>query len=277
MPSRSPACCCDLVLERTAARGARTAQFPGPFLAGLPIYGADGGPPAEDALELAATVARADAVIVASPGYHGAVSGLVKNGLDHLELLREDAAALPGRAGGRHRRVGGRMAGVRNGAGVAALHGARAPRLADAVRGRGQQRRSRSRCRRRFRCRGSPVRCRSWPTSSWTSSGGAGRPAEQRSGTARSAGRAEPQPAALDDEAAVLHVGQARVLGDPARLRRADAQLQPQRAGARRRPPAARCPAWQRRAGRRRRTRPAPGRRPASGRPARRGPCPASG
>ena len=32
----------------------------------------------------------ADAVVVGSPGYHGAVSGLVKNALDYIEDLRED-------------------------------------------------------------------------------------------------------------------------------------------------------------------------------------------
>ncbi len=29
-------------------------------------------------------------MILASPGYHGGLSGLVKNGLDHLEGLRDD-------------------------------------------------------------------------------------------------------------------------------------------------------------------------------------------
>jgi FMN reductase len=32
---------------------------------------------------------RADAVVVASPGYHGGVSGLVKNALDYIEDLRD--------------------------------------------------------------------------------------------------------------------------------------------------------------------------------------------
>ena len=35
-------------------------------------------------------VRRADAVVVSSPGYHGTVSGLVKNALDYLEELRGD-------------------------------------------------------------------------------------------------------------------------------------------------------------------------------------------
>ena len=32
----------------------------------------------------------ADAVVISSPGYHGTVSGLVKNALDYLEELRTD-------------------------------------------------------------------------------------------------------------------------------------------------------------------------------------------
>ena len=36
------------------------------------------------------SVRRADALVIASPGYHGTVSGLVKNALDYLEELRRD-------------------------------------------------------------------------------------------------------------------------------------------------------------------------------------------
>ena len=40
-------------------------------------------------------------VVIASPGYHGTVSGLVKNSLDYLEVLREDDRPyLDGRAVG---------------------------------------------------------------------------------------------------------------------------------------------------------------------------------
>jgi FMN reductase len=33
---------------------------------------------------------RADGIVVASPGYHGGVSGLVKNALDYAEDLKDD-------------------------------------------------------------------------------------------------------------------------------------------------------------------------------------------
>ena len=46
-------------------------------------------------------VRQADRLIVASPGYHGGVSGLVKNALDLLEDLRDDERQyLDGRAVG---------------------------------------------------------------------------------------------------------------------------------------------------------------------------------
>lgn len=54
-------------------------------------------PPYEQTAESTAAVApliadirRADAVVVGSPGYHGTISGLVKNVLDYLEELRRD-------------------------------------------------------------------------------------------------------------------------------------------------------------------------------------------
>ncbi|MGH8960049.1 MAG: NADPH-dependent FMN reductase [Jatrophihabitantaceae bacterium] len=88
-------------LRLAEARGARTVAFDGPQLAELPIFSADELPPSDVADELVDTVRRADAVVIATPGYHGSMSGLVKNALDHLELLREDARPyLDGRAVG---------------------------------------------------------------------------------------------------------------------------------------------------------------------------------
>jgi len=78
------------VLGLCELRGARTAIFDGQFMSRLPIFGANGAEPTAAALELAAAVAAADGVVLASPGYHGGLSGLVKNGIDHLELLRDD-------------------------------------------------------------------------------------------------------------------------------------------------------------------------------------------
>ena len=74
----------------TAARGlgADTESFTGSDLE-LPAYhsGAVLPPAARGYVE---AVRRADAVVISSPGYHGTVSGLVKNALDYLEELRTD-------------------------------------------------------------------------------------------------------------------------------------------------------------------------------------------
>ncbi len=76
-------------LEAAEATGADTRLFDGPFLAGLPIYNPS-EPDCDGATDFLKAVSEADGVIVASPGYHGSISGLVKNALDTLEGLRED-------------------------------------------------------------------------------------------------------------------------------------------------------------------------------------------
>jgi FMN reductase len=49
----------------------------------------------------AAAARRADGLIVATPGYHGGMSGLVKNALDYLQELAEDPSPyLHGKAVG---------------------------------------------------------------------------------------------------------------------------------------------------------------------------------
>lgn len=88
-------------LAHSAARGARTMVLGGDELGSLPIYGADGEPPTAVATALVDAVREADCVVIATPGYHGGMSGLVKNALDHLEELRDDPRPyLDGRAVG---------------------------------------------------------------------------------------------------------------------------------------------------------------------------------
>ncbi|MBE7188508.1 NADPH-dependent FMN reductase [Jatrophihabitans endophyticus] len=94
-----------LLLSCLARLDAETVSFGGDELGQLPIYGAA---PVETGLQtstvaesLVEAVRRADAVVIATPGYHGGMSGLVKNALDHLEALRTDARPyLDGRAVG---------------------------------------------------------------------------------------------------------------------------------------------------------------------------------
>jgi len=74
-------------LEEVSALGARTQLVPSTDLASLPIYT---GVPEPAAASLLDAVRAADCVVIATPGYHGGMSGLVKNALDHLEALRTD-------------------------------------------------------------------------------------------------------------------------------------------------------------------------------------------
>jgi FMN reductase len=88
-------------LKAAEATGARTLLLGGPFLARLPIFDPRTETPDAAQAELVAAVRGATGVIVATPGYHGSLSGLVKNALDTLELTRGDAAPyLTGRAVG---------------------------------------------------------------------------------------------------------------------------------------------------------------------------------
>jgi FMN reductase len=88
------------VLAAAEQCGARTLLFSGPDL-DLPIYSPER---LERTAEVAAVIAAlrdADGVVLGSPGYHGGVSGLVKNVLDYTEDLRDDARCyLEGRAVG---------------------------------------------------------------------------------------------------------------------------------------------------------------------------------
>jgi FMN reductase len=60
--------------------------FGGAYLGALPHYRGAGHEPGMGA-ELVEAVRGADGIIIAAPGYHGTVSGLVKNALDYLEDL----------------------------------------------------------------------------------------------------------------------------------------------------------------------------------------------
>jgi len=76
-------------LDSVERQGGRAKFFSGPDL-DLPMYAPHELERTPKALELVNTLREADAVVVGSPGYHGAVSGLVKNALDYIEDLRED-------------------------------------------------------------------------------------------------------------------------------------------------------------------------------------------
>lgn len=82
-------------------RGARTQLFGGRELAALPAFNPEVSERTAEQLALVEAVRQADGIIIATPGYHGGVSGLVKNALDLLEDLRSDTRVyFDGRAVG---------------------------------------------------------------------------------------------------------------------------------------------------------------------------------
>ena len=79
-------------LKRAEELGAETRLFGGEFLAKLPIFDPRPGEPTPEQLELVEAVRKADGIIIGSPGYHGSISGVVKNALDTLEITAKDEA-----------------------------------------------------------------------------------------------------------------------------------------------------------------------------------------
>jgi FMN reductase len=77
-----------LALRHAENAGARTKLFGGDFLERLPHFNPSPAGPSPEQAELAAAVREADGIILATPGYHGSLSGVVKNALDTLELTR---------------------------------------------------------------------------------------------------------------------------------------------------------------------------------------------
>jgi FMN reductase len=87
-------------LAVAAARGARTELFSARAL-DLPMYMTDRSQRSSAAVALVDALAQSDGVIIATPGYHGGISGLVKNALDYVEDLRDhERPYLDGRAVG---------------------------------------------------------------------------------------------------------------------------------------------------------------------------------
>jgi FMN reductase len=79
------------VLAQAERLGARTQLFSGIALAGLPHFSPEGRDRTPEQIAFVEAIRAADGVIIATPGYHGGVSGIVKNAIDLLEDLREDS------------------------------------------------------------------------------------------------------------------------------------------------------------------------------------------
>lgn len=67
----------------------------------LPLYAAQSPAQTPAVQRLLRALRRADGVVIGSPGYHGGLSGVVKNALDYIEFMRDDERPyLSGRAVG---------------------------------------------------------------------------------------------------------------------------------------------------------------------------------
>lgn len=89
-----------IALAGASDAGADTTAITGERLV-LPFYDIAIAERSGQARELVAAIREADGLIVVSPGYHGGLSGLVKNALDYVEDLHHDERPyLEGRAVG---------------------------------------------------------------------------------------------------------------------------------------------------------------------------------
>lgn len=77
-------------LQVVANEGAHVRAFTGADLLQLPMYAPEQPLRTRFARDFAEELRQADGIVIASPSYHGAVSGLVKNALDYVEDLRDD-------------------------------------------------------------------------------------------------------------------------------------------------------------------------------------------
>ena len=72
------------------AAGMRTRLFDGAYLSRLPLYTPKMQNRTQEEHDFVAAIRECSGVILASPGYHGSVSGLVKNAIDLIEETAKD-------------------------------------------------------------------------------------------------------------------------------------------------------------------------------------------
>jgi FMN reductase len=79
-----------IALEAVAAEGFATRLFGGADMARLPLYDPRAIGRTADERAFVDAVRGASGLVIASPGYHGSISGVVKNALDLLEETARD-------------------------------------------------------------------------------------------------------------------------------------------------------------------------------------------
>ena len=80
-----------IALDAVEREGYATRLFGGEDMARLPLYDPRAASRTSQEREFVDAVRKASGVIIASPGYHGSLSGVVKNALDLLEETAKDA------------------------------------------------------------------------------------------------------------------------------------------------------------------------------------------
>ena len=79
-----------IALDAAGREGFRTRLFGGAEMGRLPLYDPKATSRTPEESDFVETVRQASALIIASPGYHGSISGVVKNALDLLEETARD-------------------------------------------------------------------------------------------------------------------------------------------------------------------------------------------
>jgi len=78
------------VLAKAEENGAEIRLFGGAALAALPHFAPEIEARTPEQADFVQAVRAADGLVIGTPGYHGGISGLVKNAIDLLEDLRGD-------------------------------------------------------------------------------------------------------------------------------------------------------------------------------------------
>ncbi|MEZ2126632.1 MULTISPECIES: NADPH-dependent FMN reductase [unclassified Sinorhizobium] len=78
-----------ICLDEAEKAGARTELLKGVDLT-LPPYNPEDPVRSPQAMRLVQLIRECDGLIIGSPGYHGSISGMIKNALDYTEDLRSD-------------------------------------------------------------------------------------------------------------------------------------------------------------------------------------------